>query len=139
MRPDLRSEPDSQVPTPRVDAPWSKRVAATPVATNSRHASGVHQIDVEDRAALSIVPKIERRLDGIYVHVQLVRHRLHSKDASFIWTSGPFATGATAYECLRRSLIMRMNAAPGSLIEVAGYGFPTVESALHALWPSRGP
>lgn len=142
MRRDPRSESDSQVPTPRVDAPWSKQAEAKPqpsAAPKNRTESGFRRMDIEARAGLTMVPKIERRLDGIYVHVQLVRHSPRATDVSFVWTSGPFVTGATAYECLRRSLVMRMNAAPGSLIEVAGHSFPTVESALHVLWPSRGP
>ncbi len=129
-------------PTAREDGPRSAAPAARAWATGEGRLSSTHRpwlvgaVIRPESAQLLIRPHVERRLDGIVVHVDLVNQTERSRPRTFTWTSGPFATGNEAHAELERLLIKRIEAAPSAWIEVNERCYPTVDAAMAAFWPA---
>lgn len=78
-------------------------------------------------------PRLERRADGIFVHLVSITEPPPSTARAFVWQAGPFATEATALEALRRKLRVKMQGGVALLVEVGERRFKAVEPALRAL------
>jgi len=77
-------------------------------------------------------PSVERRAEGIFVHLASAIEPPPSAARAFTWTAGPFATEATAFEALRRKLKGKTLGIAFS-VEVTGRRYDVLEPALKAV------